>query len=268
MRMLENIQEDLKSQKRSMREMEENIKNSINKNIDEKFQCIETRTIQLEQKIEQQQTTINFLDKKLRKRNLIFFGVDETERTYDELVNIILSLINTKMGVSCQKGEIETAGRLGKKAEKMRPVIVTVTTTGRKLEILRNKKSLLSSAIYVKEDYPPQVLQKRKELQDQLKKEREAGKKVALRYDKIVTFGAQSTAGHSYNKKISNKRFMSESPESVEVRKIGQNEERSKQIPKKTKPQDITSFLRPSQLNPTNRPNTSTRNEGVENGKN
>lgn len=80
MRVLRAMQEDITTQRKDMKEMEENIKISINNNIDDKFSRIEQRTDQLEKKIEQQQKTIDFLDRKLRKKNLLFFGVGETEK--------------------------------------------------------------------------------------------------------------------------------------------------------------------------------------------
>lgn len=247
-KMLQTIQGELHNQKQDMKKMEENIKYSINKNIDEKFKHIEERTNRIEQKVEQQQKAIDFFDRQLRKRNIIFFGVEEKERNYDELLKIILEIINEIMGIPCQKWEIETTIRMGKKTGKIRPVIVTISTTGRKLELLRNKKKLMNTAIYIKEDYPPHILQKRKELQGTLEKERAAGKKVTLRYDKIVTIGAHSSSSSYQETAQSNKRYMSESSEAAAHSKTPLNEEGSKHLPKRNKPQNITNYLQPSKL--------------------
>lgn len=249
MKALQNIQHDLAQQKRDMKDMEENIKEAINKNIDEKFQHIETKTNQLEQKVEAQQRTIDFLDKQMRRKNIIFFGVPELEKNYEDLLSSILEVINKKMDIVCQKWEIETVVRLGIKNDRIRPVVVTTTTTGRKLQLLKNKKILENTGIYIKEDYTPAVLQKRKELQGELQRRRLSGEKVMLRYDKIVKL--KSKEQHTYTPKgASNKRFLSESPEINVYKKLSCNEEQAKQVPKKNKSQNITSFLRPSQLNP------------------
>lgn len=40
--------------------------------------------------------------------------------------------------------------------------------------------------MYIKEDYPPKVLQIRKSLQENLKREQENGKKAIIKYDKLV----------------------------------------------------------------------------------
>lgn len=94
------------------------------------------------------------------------------------------------------------------------------------------------------------MLQKRKDLQEDLKRERESGKRVALHYDKIVTLKTRESEVNTPTKRNVNKRYMSTSPE--ETDKDTANEcvnEKTKQISKKNKSQTITSFLRPSQLN-------------------
>lgn len=209
MRVLRAMQEDITTQKKDMKEMEENIKISINNNIDDKFSRIEQRTDQLEKKIEQQQKTIDFLDRKLRKKNLLFFGVGETEKNYEQLLSMVLTIMSTQMEVVCLRWEIENVARVGKKNEKTRPIVVTLTTTSRKIELLKKKKSLENSGIYIKEDYPPAVLAKRRELQEELKRERESGKNVALRYDKIITLNTHKSPSKRYTEKQSNKRGLS-----------------------------------------------------------
>lgn len=264
MKILQNIQRELAEQKRDMKDMEKNIKESINKNIDEKFNRIETKTKELEQKIETQQKTIDFLDKKMRKKNIIFFGVPESEKNYEDLLTSILEIINNTMNITCPKWEIESVARLGKKSSRIRPVVITTTTTARKIQILKTKKSLENTGIYMKEDYPPAVLQKRKELQKELKRMQQSGEKVVLRYDKIVKLPSQeqntcTPMGNTYK----TKRFMSESPEAQNTEKTPTNEEQSKKALKKNKSQNITSFLRPSQLHIT--PQSSTDHEKSKN---
>ncbi|KOB74819.1 Endonuclease-reverse transcriptase [Operophtera brumata] len=113
-----------------------------------------------------------------KEENLVFFGVEETERNYEDLLNLILDIIIVKMEIKC--GEIETVTRIGKHSEKIQPLVVAITTTSRKLEILRKKKSLGNTGMYCKEDYSPAVLQKQKELQVDLKRQWESGKKLKL----------------------------------------------------------------------------------------
>ncbi|XP_022835384.1 uncharacterized protein LOC111362865 [Spodoptera litura] len=243
MKTLQNIQHDLAQHKRDMKDMEENIKDAINNHIDQKFNQMETRTKQLEQKLEKQQEDIDYLDKQLRMKRVIFFGVPELEKNYEGLLSTILEIINTKMNVTCQRWEIETVYRLGKKdGKRIRPVIVSTTTTSRKILLLKHKRTLDNTGLYIKDDYSPAVLQKRQELQDELKRRRLEGEKVALRYDKIVKINYNEKSTSVVPPKVTesaphsaNKRFLSESPETESKGQTSDAREQSKQLPKKNK---------------------------------
>lgn len=218
--MLRQIQSEMMQQKSDMREMEENIKKAINNNIDEKFKMMEAKTLQLEQQLEQQQISIDRLEKEVRRKNLIIFGVEETEHNYRDLHQLVLDIINNDMGVVCQKEEIDNTQRIGKRNDKCRPILISLTTTWKKIEILKKKKTLDNLPVYIKEDFPKRVLQKRKELQEQLKNERDQGKKVVLRYDKIINIEEhrhqkQYTNNNNNKQKgqNTNKRVLSTSPE-------------------------------------------------------
>lgn len=251
---LQNIQSNLSQHKQEMKDMEKNIKDAINKNIDDKFNQILLKTNQLEQKIINQEKTIEYLDKKLRAKNVIFFGVPEDEKNYEDLSNLIMEIINNKMKITCSKWEIDIVKRLGKKEDgKVRPVLLTTTTTNLKLELIRNK-AIQNFGIYVKEDYPPRVLQIRRELQGELKRRRQSGENVILRYDKIITLNSYKQKKDISEKNNSNKRLLSESPETPSSKPVRKNDERAKQASKKNKSQNITDYLRQSQLNTTSNP--------------
>ncbi|CAB3241394.1 unnamed protein product [Arctia plantaginis] len=96
-------------------------------------------------------------------------------------------------------------------------------------------RSLDGTNIYLKEDFSPSVLQKPKDLQEDLKREQEAGKKVALRYDKIVEIKPQKSEARTPIERKTNKRLMSKSPEenTNETRNeySGKYNEKTKQVP-------------------------------------
>lgn len=109
----------------------------------------------------------------------------------------------------------------------------------------RKKKTLENSSTYIKEDYPLKVLLKRKELQEELKQEREKGKNVALRYDKIIVLNEKKISKNIHREdKTTNKRFLSESPETIG--KSVENKfqlKNAKQSNKKNKTSDIASYM-------------------------
>lgn len=119
--------------------------------------------------------------------------------------------------------------RLGKKGEKVRPIVITFNTLGFKLKIQKTKHNLQNTSYYLKEDYPIEVLIKRKELQIQLQKEKDAGNTAFIKYDKIIILSNKKPP-----QKQSSKRNLSVSPETLhpDNQNVQQN---SKQPPKKIK---------------------------------
>lgn len=259
MKALNKIQEELANQKQDIKTMEQNIKDAINSKFQEKFNAIELKSNELEKRIDVQQNTIDNLEKLTRKKNVIFFGIEERERNYYELQNSILDIINNSMGIQCQKFEIESVRRLGKKIAKPRPVIVTLTTQWKKIEILRKRKVLDSQNFYVKEDFPPKVQQTRKLLQEEVELQRSLGNNVVLRYDKIINLkNKKSTSLHTRNSNDTenaeythkentraNKRNLSSSPENNKEIKESNNKkpENLKQVAKKNKTNSIASYM-------------------------
>lgn len=170
----------------SMAEHEERITAKINENIDQKFNYINSEIEKIKQTNEDQEKRIGFIEKQLRERNIIFFGIEEGEKSYVELEENIIKLLR-KMDINCNKSEIEIVRRMGKRQhDKIRPVNLTLTTYGKNILILKNKKKLEDFNIYIKEDFAPKILEVRKSLHEQLLKERNAGKVAYLRYDKSV----------------------------------------------------------------------------------
>lgn len=214
--MLSSIQEEMRKQKVNMLAMKEDIKNTINNNINEKFKHLETQNQLLEQKLENQNILICNFERHIRKKNLLFFGVEEREKSYHDLEKIILNIINNILNIKCQFNCIESIRRLGKKSEKVRPIVVTMLTMGLKIQIQKNKKKLEKTPYYIKEDFPLDVLNKRKALQIEVDKEREQGRRAIIKYDKIIILDNKNT---NTTTKTSNtkKRNLPESPETAEI---------------------------------------------------
>lgn len=171
----------------SLKSVEQNITQRINQNFDEKFCRVEKEINEIKKTQEEHEKRLDDFDKKIRQRNLIIFGIMEEEKSYQELEELVLQIINIKLEVECNRAEIEFVGRMGKKSTKPRPIRLTTTTYGKKIAILQNKKALEGSGAYIKEDFPPKVLDIRKSLLPQLNEQREKGFKAYLKYDKIIT---------------------------------------------------------------------------------
>lgn len=109
------MQQDIKQQKQDMLEMKEDIKGTIINNLNEKFNNLELKNELLEKKIEEQSNKINSLERQCRRKNMIFFGVEEIEKSYDELEKLVINIINTYIKISCDTYNIEGWGKRAKK---------------------------------------------------------------------------------------------------------------------------------------------------------
>ncbi|CAH2084707.1 unnamed protein product [Euphydryas editha] len=205
-KILKSIQLELAEQKKDMKEIEINITNNINKNINEHFKIIEHKYDRLNEQIQNQEKILDRMERHNRKKNLVFFGIEEGEKSYQELENKILKFLN-EVNIPCERNEIEAVKRLGRNKEKLRPIT---------------------------EDYPYKVLEKRKQLKIELQKYKAEGKKAIIKYDKLIVLNDYNTNKNQKNQKQSKKRNLQFSPNQSET-------SHEKQALKKNK---ITSFVR------------------------
>lgn len=177
---LKNIQKDLDEQRSEIRnssaKVTEQVTQNIHKILDEKFFKVQDQNDHLKEKVINQEKRIYFLERQARQRNLIFFGIDENESSYENLQKNIVSLIKNYFSTELEHRDIQEVRRVGIKGDKPRPIIVTFSTLGLKVNILKQNGLLKDTQYYVKEDYPLQDLQKRRELQEQAKIEKEKGR--------------------------------------------------------------------------------------------
>lgn len=152
---------------------------------------------------------INYLEKNRRINNIILYGIKENETTSFCLMELIKKKFKGDLNISVDSRDINSVYRLGKKVKdsKGRPILISFVNNWKKNEIMKNKKKLINA--FISEDYPKEVLDRRRELQSQLKEEREKGNYVYINYDKLVI-----KEGKTGNEK--RKRDLSSSPSAIE----------------------------------------------------
>lgn len=264
---LKNIQKDLEEQKIEIRKSGENVAElvtlNVNKIMEEKKIIWEENHEKLKEKVENQDKRIYFLEKQVRQRNIVFFGIKEYETSYTNLQDNITHFINERFSMNLDHRDIQEVKRIGKKGDRPRPLIVTFTTLGLKINILKKKGALKDTEYYLKEDYPQQVLEKRRELQGQIKEEQEKGNKVKIKYDKLVIIKPQN-----------NKRSLPISPETnsqSQGETSTQTNKKNKSLNTHSTKQRSNSIsdgvLKPSMLNflVTKNTNNKTANQAIEN---
>ena len=188
--------------------IEAKITTKINNNLNDKFNSLSREFKQLRLQTDEQEKRIDELEKKGVQKNLVFFGIEEGEDSYLQLQGKILNVVNENLNVDISEPQIEAVRRIGKKGGKSRPVAVTFTTLGTKIKILKNKKMLQNSDIYIKPEFPSKILKIREQLKIKQKQEEDKGNKTFLRYDKLVVSGKSEKSG--------NKRAPSSSPPAAE----------------------------------------------------
>lgn len=213
--MMRCLQQKFDLQTDEIRELKQTIPDIISKNINENFMNLESKYNDLQTIVEQQGRRIQILERSSRKKNIVFFGVEESEKNYFELQNKVLEIINQIMKIKCSEENIEDVRRLGKKNGSLRPVVITLSTVGIKIKLLKNRKTLEGSPYYIKEDFPPDILEERKNLKVQLQEEKSKGKRAILRYNKLIILPEKNQPQHKINQDTGNrnKRTLSESPE-------------------------------------------------------
>lgn len=187
---LRKIRKDLDEQRNTIEKSSEKITAQVTQNVnnilEEKFKLLDENYKNLEAKFENQEKRLYFLEKEARKNNIVFFGIKETETSYSQLENNMINFIGKHFSQEIDHKDLQEVKRIGIKGEKPRPITVKFTTLGTKVQIIKKKKLLQNTDYYINEDFPQHILEKRKELQKQIKKEREKGNYATIRYDKLI----------------------------------------------------------------------------------
>lgn len=200
MNMLKKIQAELNDHKatilQSAEKVTEQVTKNINQTLEEKFKAIDVKYENLKEKLENQEKRLHFLEKQSKQRNIVIFGLAETETSYVNLEQNVLCFINQHFSMGLDRRDIQETRRIGKKGERPRPITVTFTTLGTKIEIFKQRRVLKNTTFYIKEDFPQHVLEKRRELQEQLKIEKEKGNSACIKYDKLIIYSKNTTPGN------------------------------------------------------------------------
>lgn len=155
--------------------------------MDEKLMPFSREVEQLKLENQELKTKITSLERARRNNNIILYGLEESENTTLELMEKTTHKISTDLKITLNVRDINEIRRIGKKTDnsnKVRPILISFVNGWRKVEILRNKKKLRS--VYISEDYPKEVQEKRKELREKMLEERRKGNYAVLDYDKLV----------------------------------------------------------------------------------
>lgn len=252
-----NMQKEVKNDIQNLRE------ELINKHKD-----MSAAIKEIKSKQETTEEKIKDLERENKRRNLVIRGVEEREKGYIELENLVLGIINNQIKIQCTENDIDFVKRLGKKEEnKARPILIGLTTWSKKIKILMNKNALKGHEIFISEDFPKDVIEKRKTLHKTMIENRKAGVYAIIKYDTLFLNGVKYV--HNKESENTKKRVLEISPGSKTeevnsinkkindntLRQMAATKEHVKPRPKNIIRQRTNSIGNPKDLNSSSQPN-------------
>jgi len=154
--------------------------------MDEKCCKLESEADTLKQQVASMDTKLLHMETEARRRNLVFFGVprmvDESWSMCEEKVKTIIARDLKLRGTFL----IDRARRVGS------AILVTFQSLKQRDEVLSHSRELaaIKSPVFIREDFPEKIRQRRAGLAPLMKQLREDGKKATLKNDKLITDNA------------------------------------------------------------------------------
>lgn len=127
--------------------------------------------------------------------NLLIMGIDEAKgETYSMAETLVRAFLQEQLGISeeeIKKIQLERTHRLGQRKEqgKPRPMVVKFTSSRTKDEVLALSKRLKGTRFFMTNQYPAEVVEKRRKLIPIMNSFRQKGQKVRLVVDKLYVNG-------------------------------------------------------------------------------
>ena len=163
-------------------------KQKIIAQLDEKLAPFTREIQELKLENESLREKVYHLEKPQRNNNLILYGIKESEKSSHTLMETIKNKFRDDLNVFVEDRDINMIYRIGKtdlKKEKIRPILISFVNNWKRSDIMKNKNKLKNN-VYASEDYPKEILDKRRELLPKLIEEKKKGKYAVLNYDKLI----------------------------------------------------------------------------------
>jgi len=134
------------------------------------------------------------LKNEIRQKNVVIYGLEERDRNEEELTEIILRMLNEGMGVRILQEDMDGVTRLGRyNHQKIRPILVALTTMKAKKAIMRSRRNLKGTKIYIEEDLTVETRAREKALKPLMIEKRKEGYHVVIRRGKLLVENLECT---------------------------------------------------------------------------
>ena len=138
-------------------------------------------------KLEDYESRLDDLEGRSKRNNLLFYGLYRREgETSEDLEGNLRELITDKLEMG-DDVNFDRAHRLNSRHDS--PVIARCVMYKHKVKILKNKRKLQGTSVFIGEDFTRRVRDIRKRLAPHLKHAKQAGKKATMTFDHLLIDG-------------------------------------------------------------------------------
>lgn len=210
---------------------------SMQESINEQFKVLRTNDGSIKNKLKDYEEKIKKIENELMKRNLIIYGVQEDERNNEELERKIVNIIK-KLKANFSEEDVVFVYRVGKKGVNIRPIKIGLISFRKKMEIIKNRKLLKGTEVYIEEELTRDEIEANKRMIPIMKQKREEGKRAYVRKGKLIVEGIVITeaelesskeANHQPSGEPSKKRMLSEVENIEDARTFQKRKEECKE---------------------------------------
>ncbi|XP_065664779.1 uncharacterized protein LOC136086409 [Hydra vulgaris] len=184
---IKTIKKEVEDIKVSLNFHEHLIDEKIRSVVNSQEKCITTSAIQSnESAFIKIRGKLREMEDRSRRNNLRIDGVKENDgESWEDSEMKVNKIFENYLGLKGIK--IERAHRTGQKnSVKPRTIIIKLLDFKDKIDILKKTTNLKGKNIYINEDFCAETVQIRKNLREQMKIERAAGKFATISYDKLI----------------------------------------------------------------------------------
>ena len=131
------------------------------------------------------------IENRSRRNNLIFHGIAPVKEneTWDDCESLLKNNISEKMGLDGQNISIDRAHRLKSSSGRPAPIIARFTTFKDKERVMKERRKLKGSDVFINEDFSLNVRETRKQLKPFMSWFRSENKHASLVFDHLRVDG-------------------------------------------------------------------------------
>lgn len=154
--------------------------------VSKEVEVVKVANVKIEGRLEAMDEKIDYLENQSRRNNLVFRGIwPKIGETWEKCKEEVIELVNTKLGITIGKEDIERAHRTQGKGEP-KPIVAKFKSYSVKEQILKNTNKLKDTNWFIMEDFSAKVIKERKVLLERMKDLRQNGWFATVRYNKLI----------------------------------------------------------------------------------